>query len=776
MIENTFERRRWLIPAILALLVVILFRPVILPPQAGQVLNGNDFVSMFYPLQQYIRQTLQGGELPLWNPHQFIGVPLVGNPHAALFYPGSWLVWLIGVQRGIGLLMVLHVWWGAWGMARLVRGFGTTYTGSLLAGVVFGMSGWVGARFFIGHYNLILVWAWIPWAMVAYRFALTHTTWAALLPGTGVLGAAVLAGYPPLLIYMGWGLLALAAWHVARSPEPARAARYAALRLIGIGIGGAILGAALLLPAAELSQRATRSANDLTFANSHALPPAQLLSALALPDLFGNPKTPPSYYWGADFYEEFTAYAGLMPLLAIPLIFRWMRREAWFFLGLIGLGLVLSIGVEGALMPLLVRWIPGYGFFRVPARGLLLVVMGMAGLTALLVTALQTSAPDERQTALQPALRLWIPAAVTLAFALSVFFSGWYASASHVEPMPHRAMQIAGVLAEAGLILCGVWVVLWLWARPDVTRWALGLTAALVILDAWHVMIPIMTVDQVPEAPIWTGARANVPTTPDARVLVPLGGPMNEASVSGYYHVLGYDPLPIAAFDKLQQSGDWTDPAGRVNTLLGVKYFFSTQPYDNPDFELIGIAYGSYYYARRDPFPRAWIAQHVAVEPNDQTVRSYLLNPDVNLLQNVFLDRALPCAGGGGTAAITAYGPNKVTITTDGDGGVLVLSDQYYPGWRATIDGQRVEIVRADTVFRAVCIPPGAHTVKFEYRPMSFYAGVIVSAAGWAGWLVLAALAGWRARQKRIGLLTQIASENLHGESEWGAQVGKELW
>jgi hypothetical protein len=749
MIEDTFERRRWLLPALLALLTVILFRPVILPPQAGQVLDGRDFRTMFYPLQQYILQTLKAGELPLWNPHMFIGVPLIGNPHAALFYPGSWLVWLIGVQRGIGLLMVLHVWWGAWGMARLVRGFGTTHTGGLLAGVVFGMSGWVGARFFAGHYNLILVWAWIPWTMIAYRYALDHAGWAALLPGVGALGAAVLAGHSPMLVYIGWGLLAMGIWHVALAADPARAAREAAFRLIGIGVGGAILGAAVLLPTAELSRRATRSANDLEFANTFALPPAQVLSALALPNLFGNPHTPPSFYWGADFYEEFTAYAGLLPLLAIPLIFRWLRREAWFFLGLIALGLLLSLGVEGGLLALLVRWIPGYGVFRVPARGLLLVVIGMAGLTGLLVTALQTSTPAARHAALQPALRIWIPAAVVLAFALAIFFSGWYASASHVEPMPHRAMQIAGVLMEAGLILCGVWVVLWLWAKPDatpdVTRWALGLTAALVILDAWHVAIPIMTVSQVTEAPIWIGARTNIPTTPDARVLVPLGGPMNEASVTGHYHVLGYDPLPIDAFDKLQQSDDWTDPTGRVNTLLGVKYYAATEPYDNPDFELIGSAYGSYYYERRDPFPRAWIASQIVSESNDQAVRDHLLDSNFNALQTVYVDGTVNCpTGESGTATITAYSANDVTITTDGGGGLLVLSDQYYPGWRATIDGKSADIYRADTVFRAVCVPAGAHTVRYEFRPTSFYVGVIVSAAGWVIWLALAIIVWWR--------------------------------
>jgi hypothetical protein len=743
MIENAFERRRWLVPALLALLTVILFRPVILPPQAGQVLNGHDFRTMFYPLQQYILQTLKAGELPLWNPHQFIGVPLIGNPHAALFYPGSWLVWLIGVQRGIGLLMVLHVWWGAWGMARLARGFGSTHTGSLLAGVVFGMSGWVGARFYAGHYNLILVWAWLPWAMVAYRYALDHAGWRALLPGMGALGAAILAGYSPMLVYIGWALLAMGVWHVAQAADPARAARHAALRLIAIGIGGVILGAAVMLPTAQLSLRATRDANNLRFANSYALPPAQYLSALALPDLYGNPKTAPSYYWGADFYEEYTAYAGLLPLLAIPLMFRWLRREAWFFLGLIAFGLVLSVGVEGGLTALLVSWIPGYGAFRAPARGLLLAVIGMAGLTALLVTALQTSTPAERHEALQPALRVWIPAAATLAFALAIYFSGWYASASHVEPMPERAMKIAGVLMEAGLILCGVWVVLWLWAKPDATlettRWALGLTAVLIILDAWHVAIPVMTVGPVFEAPIWTGARTNVPTTPDARVL--MVGPANGASVTGHYHVLGYDPLPIDAFDKLQKADDKTNPLGRVNTLLGVKYYMTSEPLDNPDFELIGIAYDSFYYERKDPFPRAWFASAIIRESSDQAVRDHLLDPNFNALQDVYVDGAVTCpTGENGTAAITAYSANDVTVTTDGGGGLLVLSDQYYPGWRATIDGQRADIYRADTIFRAVCVPAGAHTVRYEFRPTSFYAGVILTAAGWAMWLVLV---GW---------------------------------
>src|SRR5260221_6095063 len=111
--EHIFERRRWLLPLVLLIATVIFLRPVVIPPEPGAVLDGNDLRAMFYPLHQYILQTLQSGELPLWNPHQSIGQPITGNPQSALFYPATWFMWLAGVQRGMGLSLGFHVWLGA---------------------------------------------------------------------------------------------------------------------------------------------------------------------------------------------------------------------------------------------------------------------------------------------------------------------------------------------------------------------------------------------------------------------------------------------------------------------------------------------------------------------------------------------------------------------------------------------------------------------------------------------------------------------------------------
>src|SRR5260221_8856818 len=153
--EQAFERRPWLVPLVLALLTLIFLRHVIIPPEAGFALDGSDFRSMFYPLHEYIRQTLLSGELPLWNPHQMLGHPIIGNPHAALFYPATWFMWLVGVERGMNLVLVFHTWLAAWGMARLARSFGASYVGSLLAGILYAMSGWAGAHFYAGHYDLL---------------------------------------------------------------------------------------------------------------------------------------------------------------------------------------------------------------------------------------------------------------------------------------------------------------------------------------------------------------------------------------------------------------------------------------------------------------------------------------------------------------------------------------------------------------------------------------------------------------------------------------------
>ena len=75
--------------------------------------------------------------------------------------------------------------------------------------------------------------------------------------------------------------------------------------------------------------------------------------------------------------------------------------------------------------------------------------------------------------------------------------------------------------------------------------------------------------------------------------------------------------------------------------------------------------------------------------------------------------------------------PNRVTIDVDADGpSWLLLSDVWYPGWEARVDGVANSVWQADYLFRAVPVPSGRHVVEFSYRPRSFLLGLILAAAG----------------------------------------------
>jgi hypothetical protein len=78
----------------------------------------------------------------------------------------------------------------------------------------------------------------------------------------------------------------------------------------------------------------------------------------------------------------------------------------------------------------------------------------------------------------------------------------------------------------------------------------------------------------------------------------------------------------------------------------------------------------------------------------------------------------------------------EVNATQDA---MLLLADQMYPGWGATIDGKPAHIYRADYLFQAIFVPAGQHTVEFVYRPRSFRLGMLITLLVTVG--ALAALA-----------------------------------
>ena len=123
-----------------------------------------------------------------------------------------------------------------------------------------------------------------------------------------------------------------------------------------------------------------------------------------------------------------------------------------------------------------------------------------------------------------------------------------------------------------------------------------------------------------------------------------------------------------------------------------------------------------------------------------------------------------PSQGGAGAGApgtdsqlsLSSYAPERVVVRArSAEPGLLVLKDAYYPGWRATVNGEETPIFAANALFRGVPLPAGESEVVFSYRPQSWVNGLRASALGGALWLALATwwFAGSRTRGRRAVLL-----------------------
>jgi len=138
--------------------------------------------------------------------------------------------------------------------------------------------------------------------------------------------------------------------------------------------------------------------------------------------------------------------------------------------------------------------------------------------------------------------------------------------------------------------------------------------------------------------------------------------------------------------------------------------------------------------------PRTFIV-HEAVHETMASSSAYLCDPTFPFDKTVVLDdpaaperladHPQPAAESAceDRAEITHYSYNQVTIECEASKpGFLILTDSFYPGWEATVDGQPERIYRADHVFRAVFVPAGRHIVEFRFVQPVFWWGVAVAA------------------------------------------------
>ena len=173
--------------------------------------------------------------------------------------------------------------------------------------------------------------------------------------------------------------------------------------------------------------------------------------------------------------------------------------------------------------------------------------------------------------------------------------------------------------------------------------------------------------------------------------------------------------------------------------LLGmenVKYFIFEEDYGKIEgMEFIRAinkdkeGFITYLYRNNRWMPRAYFVGSYKVRLPEDILKE-IFNDDFEPSREVFLEKNpnMPVSDGRGLVNIRSYSDEKIVIDAKAqDGGFLVLSDTYYPGWKAYVDGKEAEILRANYAYRALYLEKGDHEVTFEYKPMSVRVGAYIS-------------------------------------------------
>ncbi len=748
-------------------LLGLLFLNRALFPASGEALGNHDMRALFVPWLELTREAVWNGRFPFWHEAQFSGYPFLSNPQVAIFYPPTWLALLLPVRVGISWFLWLHLLVAGVGMYALVRALHGRGLGPWLAGLTFAFSGFTAVRLWAGHMGLLATDAWLPWLLLATHWAVQRrSSWAGVIAGVP-LGLAILAGHTTSLIYVGiiWvifvlylgiGRLEIGDWRLKNvtSPQSLISNLFLVGRqfLIAFAVG-LLLSAVQLLPLLQFSQVSTRTAApSFEFASAYSLPPAHLLTLL-VPEFFGEPLR--AGYWSVPNFEELTYYAGVLPLLALLLVWRRPDRRALLYIGLLALGLLLALGSYSFLYRLAYDLLPPFQLARAPGRAAFLYVVA----TALLLGQLGNRPPD-------PGLGRWLKwiVVVTAVSGVTILAAtgAVFISIHPTETSGRLWHQLGGWLTAVLLLLIGCGLLWWnnkvsethredtgkhrgkekisAFSALSLRNAAFLLLPLLILIDLWGFGLKFIQTSSTAYDPFWDDVAAVVGDS-SQRVL-PWGVDIfsqNGAWQAGLNSVFGYNALEVGANIALAESVP--DPRSTAYDILGAGYVVSKVPL--PQYEdgkrpltLKTQSGSAWVYGRTRTLPLARLVYQVETIPNEAAAIARIHQPDFDPAVTAIVDSSPSCnlqsPNNPVTAVIEAQWDGHWRIRTSSETpGMLIISETAFPGWRVWVDGQEIEWQKAYTAVRAVCVPAGEHEVVWRFVPLIF---------AWGGGLTLLGL------------------------------------
>ena len=374
-----------------SLLPLIYFFPA---TRGNLIISPDDGVIFNIPMRAVVANLVHSGELPLWNPYMFSGMPLFGAAQAGVLFPLNWFYLIFSIPVATNLMMLSTYALAALGAYLYARRSGSSIAGAVATSIVWQWSAFMVAK--VGQTNVVQTAALLPWVLWAIDGYALHGDSGGNLRGKrlrGVLLAVLIAlqlfaGHQQTFAY-SFLLAAVYALAMARTSNGSERRSY--LWSLALLTAGVILAAVQLLPTIELLRHSLRATASYDFFSSFSMPPRFVLTFLA-PFIMGGGdgqlfRAP---YIGPAFVGEYIAYVGALTIMlaVLALVLKPDARTKFWWL-IAGVCLALAIG---RFLPLnaykLVYYVPVLNLFRVPARHLMevefaLAVLAGRGLTAL---------------------------------------------------------------------------------------------------------------------------------------------------------------------------------------------------------------------------------------------------------------------------------------------------------------------------------------------------------------------------------------------------------
>jgi hypothetical protein len=727
----------------------------------------------------------QTGELPLWCPYSFAGMPFIHDVQVAAFYPPHVVLYMLPeemVGAALSWLIVAHVIAAGWAMFAYARGQGLSRICALIAALGYMFAGKWLLHLLVGGQYIVVGLAWLPLILLCLergirRGSVLDATWAGVM-----LALLVLGTHPQLTFY---AVLLIALWTLPSGLERARAQDQAgfawrtmfsgvshwAFAVLWCGLVAGALVAVQLLPTLEAAAFTTRAATKVEIS-------ARTDLVLPLFGLVGPPPQGVPTMLGWEFRAGWTVL-WLATALAAPAILRWPGRMV--YQAAVCLGLVV-FGLGGAVV---FQGLPGFRLFQIPSRMLLLGALPLALFAGAGTQALSEGLPLEPRGRAN-LVRVMI-AALTVGLGTTAFLA-WASGRAPGVP----------VLLYWGSLLGTLPLALWLLARSTSAEgrppgWA-GQRfqiywGALLLADLWAMGWPLVSVR--PVGPVYTPSacvqlvrerRQNHERVLDREVPQELGSTPLGGALPVIYRlepIRGYNPLDMLRYKEYVQFISDRDqpirPDNRIGNfpivnkslldLLGTRYLLQPSGLAAiaPDlgevdhdrrWKQIGEDHAPKahlfvpgglkrlppytVYENHEAFPRAFVVRRAEPLPPRAEVLASLKS--ANLRRVVFLEgferqpASTSTVGEPRSARIVSYEPNHVTVEVDcTEPGYLVLTDSWFPGWTATVDGRATPLFRADYAFRAVTVAAGKHQVRFRFHPVSLERGKMITMAALAG-------------------------------------------